>query len=168
MLKFVPHPNEFKTESFAEQTDNFLQAFAAHRNAAKIPTKPAKLAVNGMEVLDEKDEFSLCNFDIDPINDAPMGLCNSDDSMSIDGADYDDIRPGVSGEQPEDVDGGNDDDELKFEEQLEFNGGVIKIHQSRVKAPAVKKAIVSILSTTEVKEHISLHLFTNFYNFSTI
>lgn len=40
--------------------------------------------------------------------------------------------------------------DIKAEEHLEFNGGIIKIRQSRVKAPMVKKAIALILSSKEV------------------
>lgn len=41
-------------------------------------------------------------------------------------------------------------EQLNEEKQLEFNGGIIKIRQSRVKAPMVKKAIALILSSKEV------------------
>lgn len=40
--------------------------------------------------------------------------------------------------------------DIKAEEHLEFNGEIIKIRQSRVKAPMVKRAISSILSSREV------------------
>lgn len=36
------------------------------------------------------------------------------------------------------------------EQQMEFNGGVIEVRQSRIKAPMIKKAIAAILSSNDV------------------
>jgi hypothetical protein len=36
------------------------------------------------------------------------------------------------------------------DEELQFNGGVIRVRQARIRAPLVKRAIAQILSSSEV------------------
>lgn len=45
------------------------------------------------------------------------------------------------------------------DDQLAFNGGIIKVCQSRIKAPMVKRAIAAVISNKEVKSILNLYQF---------
>lgn len=117
--------------------EDFHRVYQAARAGTVSRLNLDKECPSGPEVGPQTSGFDFGAERDGPLNFDDDELLDMDDAASGGGRDAMDGEDGLPAPAAED-------------EELQFNGGVIRVRQARIRAPLVKRAIAQILSSSEV------------------